>query len=188
MNPHLSSGVFNQTWWPGNGGPPYDDCWTLADMMAVHAVAPWVSLPTVIKYRAAAGNPDAPGVPDGGTIAQSAKAIRALWPEIGKLIHVISGGTWDAFKSAMGTDKVCSLSVLSGSLPQNFGFKGNHRVAVAHVNSGWLIANPLAPPHSRWRAISEAEVKKAIADYPGTGVRAIVMPSVAAAFKTHPLA
>ena len=190
MNPHLSSGVFSQSWWPGNGGRPYDDCWCLADMMAVHAVAPWLSLPSVVKYRKAAGNPDEPGIPDGGTIDQSAKAIRALWPKIGKLIKVLKADSWAEFEAAITKDRTASLSVKSGSLPlsHQYGFKGTHRVCVAKVDSGWLIANPLAPPHSYYRTISEAALQKAVRDYPAQGTYAIVMPSVAAAFKTHPLA
>lgn len=189
MNPHLSSGVFSQVWWPGNGGAPYDDCWALSDLMAVHSVAPWSHLPNVIQYRAAAGNPDEPGVPDGGTIDQSVRAIKALWPDLGKLITVHKGASWAAFKASMTKDRTASLSLLSGSLPlaYQYGFKGTHRVAVALVDSGWKIANPLAPPHSYWRDITEAALKKAVLDYPMTGVYAIVMPSVAAAFTTHPL-
>ena len=89
-----------------------------------------------------------------------------------------------------GLDRTASLSVKSCSLPlsHQYGFKGTHRVCVAKVDSGWLIANPLAPPHSYYRTISEAALQKAVRDYPAQGTYAIVMPSVAAAFKTHPLA
>lgn len=187
MNPHLSSGIFSQVHWPGVGSDR-DECWALSDMMAVHAVAPWVSLPTAGVYRAAAGNPDDPGQ-DGGTLYQSAKAIRTLWPDLGKLIVVCEGVSWATFKSRMTKDKVASLSVLSGALPPShtYGFYGNHRVAVALVDSGWKIANPLAPPHARWRDISESALRNAVEKYPAAGTWAIVMPSVAAAFKTHPL-
>jgi hypothetical protein len=188
VNPHLSSGVFYQKAWPGWGGDA-DDCWVLADLMAIHAVAPWVSLPNVAEYRKAAGNPDDPGQ-DGGTIDQSVKAIKANWPEIGKLITVHKGASWDKFNASMTKDRVASVSVLSASLPPEvkYGFNGTHRVTYAKVDSGWYIANPLAPPHSRYRKITAAWVKKSVLDYPVPGVYAIVMPSVAAAFKTHPLA
>lgn len=190
MNPNLSVGIFNQTWWPGNGGKPYDDCWALADLMAVHGVAPWLNLPTIIKYRAAAGNPDAPGVSDGGTIDQSAKAILTLYPKIAAHMHVAKGDSWDDFKARMTyNNNTASLSLLSGALPsgQAYGFKGTHRVAVALLDSGWKIANPLGPPHGPWRDISEAELKKAVDAYPRDGVWALVMPSVETAFKDHPL-
>jgi hypothetical protein len=189
MNPHLSSGVFTQSWWPGNGGRPYDDCWVLADLMAVHAVAPWVSLPNVIVYRREAGNPDEPNVPDGGTIDQSYRAMKRLWPELAAKITVLKNVSWADFEAKITKDRTASLSVLSSALPlsHQYGFKGTHRVAVAKVDSGWLSANPLAAPHARYRTITEAALKKAALDYPTPGVNAIVMPSVAAAFKTHPL-
>lgn len=189
MNPHLSSGVFSQVWWPGNGGRPYDDCWVLADLMAIHAVAPWVSLPSVGGYRAAAGNPDEPNVPDGGTLRQSARAMRALWPALGRLITVHEGSTWERFRDQMTTDRVASVSLLSGALPPGYryGFDGTHRVTIARVDSGWLFANPLAGPHSRYRSISGADLREAMTKYPAAGMWAIVMPSVGAAFKTHSL-
>lgn len=189
MNPHLSSGVFSQAWWPGNGGRPLDDCWALSDLMAVHAVAPWLSLPTIIEFRREAGNPDEAGVSDGGTIDQSYRAMRRLWPKLAALMTVQKGVSWETFEAKITKDRTASLSVLSGALPTGlrYGFNGTHRVAVAKVDSGWLIANPLAPPHSRYRPITEAALKKAVLAYPTPGVNAIVMPSVAAAFKTHPL-
>jgi hypothetical protein len=185
-NPHLSSGVFSQKYWPGVGD--VDDCWAMAALLAVHAVAPWVSLPKMTDYRAAAGNPDKPG-PTGGSLAHSAKAIRTLWPELGRLIKVIDNAPSDAFNDAKKLDRVASVSVLSGALPPSliFNFYLNHRITVFRGNSGWLAANPLAPPHSRWKPITKAALKLAMEKYPTSGVNAIVMPSVAAAFKTHPL-
>lgn len=187
MNPHLSSGVFYQKSWPGWGGDA-DDCWVLADLMAVHAVAPWVSLPAVNEYRKDAGNPDDPGQ-DGGTIDQSYRGMYANWPKIARLAKVLKGASWETFNAAMTKDRVASVSVLSASLPPalKYGFNGNHRVTFAKVDSGWYIANPLAPPHSRYRKITAAWVKKSVLDYPVPGVYAIVMPTVAQAFKTHPL-
>lgn len=184
-NPHLSSGVFSQRYWPEVGD--VDDCWAMADIMGIHAVAPWVALPAMTAYRAAADNPDRIGA-TGGSIAQSAKAIRALWPELGVNIKVSEGTwSWDTFKQKMTPDRVASVSVLSSYLPPSYqyNFGGQHRVALFKGDAGWRIANPLAPPHSRWRDISEADIKKAIDAYPGQ-VWCVVMPTVAQAFETHP--
>lgn len=189
VNPHLSSGVFSQKMWPGVGD--VDDCWCLADLMAVHAVAPWASLPDITKYRAAAGNPDKPG-PTGGNIAHSTKAIRALYPKLAIFTSTANAGplTWAAFASKMktGNRRAASLSVLSSALPPSltFGFYGTHRVTVTYTGK-WRIANPLAQPHARWSVISEADLKRAVQAYPGDYVGCVLLPTVEKAFMTHPL-
>lgn len=58
MAPQVSTGVFSQRYWPGVGAGPLDDCGPLADLMALHAVAPAVLLPSVRTYRVRAGVPD----------------------------------------------------------------------------------------------------------------------------------
>ena len=55
MNPQFTTGVFNQQRWPQAGDT--DDCWAIADLMAVHSVAPWLPLPGITKYREAAEIP-----------------------------------------------------------------------------------------------------------------------------------
>ena len=189
VNPHLSSGVFSQKMWPGVGD--VDDCWCLADLMAVHAVAPWASLPNITDYRQAAGNPDQPG-PTGGNIGHSAKAIRALYPKLVIQTSTANAGplTWATFAAKMktGNRRAASLSVQSNALPPGliYGFYGTHRVVVTFTGK-WRIANPLAPPHSRWQVIAEADLKRAVNAYPGDYVGCVLTPTVEAAFKTHPL-
>lgn len=190
--PQFTTGVLSQLLWPGidpnprDGDPDRDDCWVLADLMCVHSVAPWVGLPVASAYRNAAGNSDAVGV-QGGTIDQSAKAIRTFWPEIGDKITVRHGGPWATFMSDLKSGRPASLSVLSGSLPVTHGFSGTHRVAVyCDANGAIHIANPLAKAHTRPPIISEASLKKAVDDYPGTGVNAIQFPRVEAMLPSHP--
>ena len=75
MLPQFTTGVFNQQRWSQAGDT--DDCWAIADLMAVHSVAPWLRLPGITKYRELAHNPRMPG-PTPGNIAQPARAIRGL--------------------------------------------------------------------------------------------------------------
>jgi len=188
MNPTISVGVFSQRFWPQAGDP--DECWALADMMALHAVASWLILPGITKYRTEAGNPREPG-PTGGTIKHSERAIKALFPEIGSLIDVHPAGelTPATIISKIKPHGAASVSVLSSKLPEEhrYGFNGTHRVAVA-ITGDLRIGNPLAPAHSKWKMIEEDQLKAAIAAYPeGIGGGVIFMPTVEAAFRTHPL-
>lgn len=187
MKPQLSIGVANQELWPKAGDT--DDCFALATMQAVLAVAPWERMPNIRKFREAAGNPDTPGVPDGGSIRQCAKAIRALWPALGPLITVSDGSlTKGAVLSLIEAGQVAMLFVKSGELPadQQYGFTGGHAISAA-FDGQFKIANPLAPAHSRWKAIGRDRLATAIGKFPGTGAFAIVMPTLEAAFVTHPL-
>lgn len=189
MNPQTSIGVLSQLKWPEVGD--IDDCWAMSDMMAVAAVAPWLELPGMTRYRSVAGIPDATG-PTGGTIDGSAKAIRALWPDLAAAGLEISDNhsmTFAAFLTKIKANRSASVSVLSGALPSRlrFGFTGTHRIAVVFTDT-LRVGNPLAQPHTRWLTISEAELAAATAAYPGgPNLNCLVMPSVASAFRTHPL-
>lgn len=186
MQPQTSF-VMNQAIAPTAGD--VDDCWCLAAIMAVLAVAPWLAVPTVKRFRAAAGNPDDPAQPDGGTIAQVARGIRTLFPEIGALIAATAGTLgWVPFKSLIQSGHVACLFLRSSRLPVElqFGFGGLHASALAW-NEGWLFGNPLAPAQSRWRRIEDGAIEAAAKSWPGEGVFAVVMPTVEEAFKTHPL-
>ena len=180
MFPNFTVGVFNQKRWPKTGDA--DECWMLADLMAIHSVAPWLRLPNAEDYRNAAGNPDIQGQPDGGTIDDSAKAIRKLWarnsagdPGFGSLIEDWHGRPWDEFLAKVKLGHPASLSVLSGSLPpaMQFGFGGTHRVAVFFDGDGLRLANPLARAHSRSRRISDDSLRKAMRDHPDPRVNAV---------------
>lgn len=189
MLPTISSGVINQATWPQAGD--VDDCWAVAAMTALHACASWETLPSITKYREAAGNPDDPTRPDGGTIAQNAKAIRTLWPEIGQLITVSEGRlTWLEFADKAKDERPACLFVRSGELPSEhqYGFAGLHAIAVVFIKgTGWKISNPLAPAQSRWKDIAGVAVERAAKAWPGKRIYAVLMPTVEDAFKTHPL-
>lgn len=185
MVPQFTSGVFNQRLWPKAGD--VDDCWCIADLMVVHGCAPWLRLPNVPKYRAAAGKPDSPGKADPGGILDSARAIGALYKDLA--IEVMESGLWEDFIAKVKAGHAASLSVLSGSLPPalQFGFAGPHRVAVFWNGTELRLANPLARAHSRSRAIAEEDLHKAVRDHPASHVNCVLMPTVEEAFKTHPL-
>lgn len=183
--------VFSQRFWPGVGD--IDDCWCLADMQAIDAVAPWLRKIGVPAYREAAGNPDQPGI-TGGTITQSARAIRTLYPTLGPLIRAISADDhlgWDTFLSIVKPARLAvSLSVMNGALPLSLRystFTGGHRIAVQYSGTGvtWLLCNPLAQPHSKPDSIDQSQLRAAVTAY-GAGVRAIIMPGSELAFATHP--
>jgi hypothetical protein len=186
MVPQFTTGVFNQQRWPQAGDT--DDCWAIADLMAVHSVAPWLRLPGVTKYREAANNPRQPG-PTPGNVAQSARAIRTLYPELGDLIEVLEGEPFSAFLPKLKAGHPASISLLSGSLPRSlqFGFTGNHRVAVFWSGSEIRLANPLARAHSRSKPISEEDLHTAVRDHPLSRVHCVLMPTVEEAFRLHPL-
>lgn len=189
MIPQFTTGIFNQKRWPKAGD--VDDCWAVADLMAVHSVAPWLRLPNITQYRAAANNPDMPG-PTPGTVAQSGLAIRTLWKEFGKLIDVLEGVPFNDLLPLIKAGRPVSIGVLSDSLPpqHQFGFKGPksaHRVAVFWTGAELRLANPLARAHSRPKAIGDEELHVAVRNHPLLMANCILMPTVAQAFSTHPL-
>lgn len=181
------SSVINQSLQPKAGD--VDDCWAVATMAVVHAVAPWVRIPSVTKFRAAAGNPDDPG-PDGGSISQIAKAVNTLWPKLGA-IDIVSKGrlSWKEFRAKVKDGHPAVLFCVSRNLPLylQYGFLGLHAVSVAWDGEDLRLANPLAPAQSRWQVITELALERAAKSWPGTGIYAVLMPTVEDAFKTHPL-
>lgn len=184
MRLQLSTGVINQKLWPAAGD--VDDCWAVANMTAVHACAPWLRLPDITKYRNAAGNPDDPRNPDGGTIRQNARATRTLWPALGKLIEVSEGDmTYARLEKLLREGHPASVFVVSKTLPLDFqyGFGGLHAVAFAFDDGEFRIANPLAPAHSRWRVIQEGSLEIAVKSWPGKGAYCIVFPTIDEAVK-----
>jgi hypothetical protein len=176
--------IYSQKFWPGAGD--VDDCWVLAAYMAIHAVAPWLDLPGVKRFRELAGKPDLPG-PSPGTVADAHKAIRALYPSLGA--KVTTSMTWPAFVDQVKSGHPASLTLKSGALPAGlrYGFAGVHQVAVEFEGDGWLVANPLALPHHRGDPIGQAALRAAVQAHSGDKVHAILMPTEAGAFPTHPL-
>lgn len=185
MLPQYSQ-VFNQKLWPQVGD--YDDCWAVSDLMAVHSVAPWLSLPGMTAYRAAAGAPDDPNASKGGTVSQSVQAIKTLYPRLA--IEFCAGWSWTNFIAKVKDGHPASVSLKSGLLPLalQYGFTGNHRVMVVWNGTTLKVLNPLAKAHSKSVSISEADLQKAVLGYDVNKiVWAVLMPTVEQAFKTHPL-
>lgn len=185
MDPQVTVGVFAQASWPGAGD--IDDCWVVSDLQGVHAVAPWLPLVTVPKYREVAGNPDQPGR-TGGTIAQSRLALKTLYPTLAIEAFLPSAElTWATFAAKIQGGRVASVNLVSDALPLalRHGGTGGHRCLVFPTASGWRIMNPLARAHSRPEEITEAALRAAIAAY-GPGIRCIVFPDPDDAIRTHP--
>src|SRR5574343_1566660 len=174
--------VFNQKHWPGAGD--IDDCWVVSAIQAANAVAPWLRLPSVPVFRAAAGNPDKPG-PTGGNLADIVQGCETLWPRYFKdRLKRLRGAAWNDFAAHVNAEQPVSVATVSAKLPPRlrFGFAGMHQITVARSGAGqWLVANPLAPVYSRWIEVNPAELKPAVMAYgrakAGTsGAWAVVFP------------
>lgn len=179
--------VLNQAIYPGVGKGPLDDCWVLADLMGVHACAPWSWLVNVKDYRGVAGVPDTDTGSEGGGIAASAKGIRGLYP---KLVIEVSDAslTWNEYVARIIAGHPASLHILSGKLPLalQHGYTGTHRVFHHFLAGMHYIGNPLAKAYSGCAGITEAEIKAAALGDTAK-VRALIFPTPAEAFTTHPL-
>lgn len=185
----ISTGVMNQVVEPRAGD--VDDCAALGTMMAVHAAAPWEPQPSIPRFRNAAGNPDNQGVPDGHTITECARAMKTLWPEIFAL-SIVSNGTMgkeEVLDRIRDERRPAMIFVRSSALPvaHRYGFAGLHSCATAWDGDEYRLANPLAKPQSAWKPIGRDELGDALRAMPGTGAKAIIMPTLEDAFRTHPL-
>lgn len=168
-----------------------DDCWCVADLAAMHTVAPWLYWPGITAYREAASVPDRPHKPDGGQLVDSVTALRKLWPEYA--VRRIIGGTWAELTTAWHDGRPTSVSVLSSELPARlrFGFDGFHRVTILRKPDGQLVfMNPLQQPMDRWIDVREDDVKPAILAYGKAkrGVRsayAVTFPTLSEAMDVY---
>jgi hypothetical protein len=187
MVPQFTQGTFSQRRWPGIGAGPLDDCWIMADQQNVHACAPWETMRGVKPYREAAGVPDTATGSEGGSLEDSLKAIKALWPKIGAMVELYRGA-WDAFEAKIKAGHSASGSVLSAALATKDGKAVPHRVSIYWDGSNWRVVNPLDEAHVKPRTMTEASVRKIFADYPNSNeVCALIFPTVEQAFTTHPL-
>ena len=138
----MSLGAFNQVIWKGVGD--VDECWIIATYWALVAtgVMPREALPSIKKFRAAAGNPDRPGS-TGGNNRQLVQALNKLVPRA-KVVKYDGGR--EGFVRMLKKGYVASLSVRSWSLPTayQFGYKGNHQISVFYQKGKYYIMNPLA--------------------------------------------
>lgn len=184
----ISVGAFSQPLMPGAGD--VDDCWCTSDLQCVHACAPWLALPTIPAWREAAGNPDRPG-PTGGTIEQSAQAIRGFYPRLAiEVLDTDAAVAFAAFANKLKaeTGRIATVELLSGALPPalRFGFLGTHRCSVWwQPGTGWRMFNPLQPAHQRALELTEDELRTALRAHAEV-VHAIVFPLPTVAIKGHP--
>src|SRR5687768_13980685 len=182
MRPQIFQ-VFSQTTWPGIGD--IDDCWVLASMQAVHAVAPWLKLPGVKRFRAEANRPDSPNRPDPGDEHDMARALRRLYPDL--RIEVVDGGDFSDFAAKVESGRPAALIVRSSALPDDLqhGFKEIHAITVAFDDElGWVVANPLAKAHSKPEPIQKKALEKAVKGFK-PNVHAVLMPTLEEALETN---
>ena len=185
MRPQIFQ-VFSQTTWPGIGD--IDDCWVLASLQAVHAVAPWLRLPGVKKFREEANRPDSPTHPDPGDEHDMARALRRLYPDLP--IEVVAGGDFPEFAAKVESGRPAALIVRSSDLPDDLqhGFKEIHAITVAFDDElGWVVANPLAKAHSKPEQIKKNALAKAIDGFDKKRVHAVLMPAMEEALETNEL-
>ncbi len=184
MRPQIFQ-VFSQTTWPGIGD--VDDCWVLASMQAVHAVAPWLKLPGVKRFREEANRPDSPNRPDPGDEHDMARALGRLYPDLP--IEVVDGGDFDGFADEVRSGRPAALIVGSKQLPNElqFGFKDIHAITVAFDDElGFVVANPLAKAHAKPIPIEKEDLRRAVKGFK-PNVHAVLMPTMERALETNEL-
>jgi hypothetical protein len=178
-------GTISQRAWRGVGGGALDDCWACADAMCLNSVTPWDRLDGVGAYRKAAGVPDTASGSEGGSLDASLKGVKALHPKLGPMMELYRG-SFAGFLAKVKAGHPASASVWSRALGYATEFK--HRIVIYWNGSTLKMLDPLWPAYREAQAVSEAFVKKALADYPGTAeANALLFPTVEQAFTTHPL-
>lgn len=168
--------VLNQRLYPKAGD--VDDCFVVATCWAAKCVAPYLRLPDVTEFRAAAGDPD-DGVSDGGSLDEIVKASRALWPQLP--LTVYNGDNWQTFLDHVKRGGIASLAVISRLLPveMRWGFLGAHQVGVAFTGGNFYLMNPLAPDGSPPVVIGSAQLRTAAFGlFAENGFRGVVLESV----------
>lgn len=145
-------GAYNQTTYPGNGGT-IDDCAPVSANQCARAVGGQPVTITTFRNKI--------NVPKGGlTRDEVLTAARACWPELG--IILAPSSDWGSFKTHLQNGYICSVMVVSGKLPETFGFIGLHQVSIRIVAGVWYIVNPLQPEGSKAVPITESALRAAI--------------------------
>jgi hypothetical protein len=145
------------------GAGDIDDCWVVATVWAYKASCkghPGLHLPSITRFRAAAGDPD-DGYRDGGTITEIMRGATRLWPTV-PVIRFVSTN-WTAFAGYVRAGRPVSLAVLSSRLPSHmrFGFYGAHQVGVQFHDGSYYVANPLAAHGSTPQRITATALRYA---------------------------
>ena len=179
--------TFSQRTWPKVGD--LDDCWLVSAIQCAHAVAPWLPLLDATEFRAHAGRPDRPGHVDGGNVDVILAGMRSAWPALAALSTPLRGSwSWDRVLAAIKSGRPATVCVMSSKLAHGYGHTGAHQVTYFHEPGvGLRVANPLAPDRSTPTRIATAAARDAAFAYGNGKVFAILFPTVAAAFTTHPL-
>jgi hypothetical protein len=187
------SEVFSQRHWPLHGD--LDDCWVVSSLQVVHAVMPWLRLPSVRRFRAEAGDPD-DGVRDGGNVAEIMRGMLGTWPVLQGHLEPFRGASWSSLEAGLAEGRPVTVAVDSSRLPAGirYEFNGAHQVTVWQRADGHvLVANPLAEPHSQWDELNNATpLRPAIMGYgrlrtTWSGAWGVMLPTEADCFKLHPL-
>lgn len=178
--------TFSQRTWPKSGD--IDDCWVLSTLQSANAVAPWLPLLDVTRFRRFAGDPD-DGVRDGGNVDDIVAGIRGAWPALAPLCTALRGSwSWDRVLDAIKSGRPATVCVVSAKLTQRYGFDGLHQVTYFHEPGvGLRVANPLAPDRSEPTRIATTTARDAALAYGAGKVFAVLFPTVERAFTTHPL-
>lgn len=195
-----TSAVFSQRDWPAHDPDPddgtadLDDCWVIAALQLVHAAAPWVRLPNVRRARRAAGDPD-DGHRDGGRPVETMRLLRGLYPQLAPFCRRLDARPLDEVWAALDAGRPVSAAIIAGKLPKRLqhGYAGAHQVTIARDPDlgAWavVLADPLAPPHSRWKAAGWPALMPALEAYAGRGRATVIAgPTAAEALTVHPLA
>lgn len=185
------SQVFNQKAWPRAGD--VDDCWVVSAIQCTNTVFPWLHLPDVTQFRAAAGDPD-DGVSDGGNSAEIVKGSVGVWPVLTGRLRAFRL-SWEAFVAYVNAGHPASIALMTGKLPAglNHGQATNiaHQCSVARPKQGsgepLYFANPLAPVYSHWDECGYVDIKAAVLDYGNGAVVGVGWPTEAEAYRLHPL-
>lgn len=185
-----TSQVFSQRTWPGAGD--LDDCWVLSAIQAANVTAPWLVLPTVTTFRAAAGDPD-DGIADGGSLAEIVKGSEGVWPVLRGKLAVLDGVPYSAIIDIARKGHPVSVALQLGKLPPALRYTSSN---VPHQSTlfwypgpnGFLyFANPMAPAYSPWDRTTWAALQPAIEGIYGAGkCKAVAYPTEWAALALHP--
>lgn len=187
QTPAFSIGTISQRAWRGVGPGPLDDCWACADAQCIHGCAPHLGLSGVPAYRKAAGVPDTATGAEGGSLEASLRAIKALYPTLAPMVKLYRG-TFAGFDAALLAGSCISASVYSASLATKNGVPVRHRIALRAKDGVRQYLNPLDAAYSFPEDVSQATLRKWLADYPEPAEAAgLIFPTVDQAFTTHPL-
>jgi hypothetical protein len=167
--PTAVSVVLSQRKWFKAGD--IDDCWVLSAIQCASVSAPWLYLPTVTDFRAAAGDPD-DGKSDGGNPNEIAKGVIGTWPQFKGKLKVMNGGIYDKLIDYLLEGRPCSVAFDMTKVPDKYryGVTVPHQMSIVVKDGGdgaKLLANPMAPVEpTRWARLGKvSELRDAILGY-----------------------